>query len=83
MLNLGFHCRVKYGDIVVTKKTTMPYKIIGFFLLFAVIESMFLIYVNNVVYRDDFKKLTHDFLYGDWLMLTIVALEICKLNFLC
>ena len=61
----------------------MPYKIIGFFLLFAAIESMFLIYVDNVAYSGDFRKLTHDFLYTDWLRLTIVALEICKLCFLC
>ena len=78
LMNLLLHFRIKYGDLVVTKKATMPYKIIFGFLGLALLENVIMIYVSNITYENDFERLTKSFLENEGLLLTIISIELCK-----
>ena len=54
LVSITQHTGLKYGDIVVTHTSTRPYKIASIFLVAALLESMFLIYLTNVQTNGDF-----------------------------
>lgn len=49
--------RITYGHTVVTHITTWPHKAALLFLLVALVESIFLLILQNVVFSDDFVGL--------------------------
>ena len=48
LVNVTQHTALKYGDVVVTHTSTRPYKIASLFLVVALLESIFLIYLTDV-----------------------------------
>ena len=57
LVNVTMHTRLKYGDMVVTHITTRPYKVATVFLVVALLESIFLIYLNNIWADGDFTQI--------------------------
>ena len=58
------HTRIQYGNMVVTHITTRPYKIAIFFLMTALLESIYLLINVNVTFKGDFHAF-RDYLVGD------------------
>lgn len=54
IVNIGLHLRIKYGDMVITHMTTLPYKIAYVVLIVGLIESLMLLIMRNIVFADDF-----------------------------
>lgn len=54
LLNGFLHIRIKYGSMVVTHVTTRPYKFAYGYLLLAISQTLGLIFLTNIYYRDDF-----------------------------
>ena len=77
--NTFLHVRIKYGSMVVTHMTTWPYKIIFFFLIVAIIESVMLLILDNIVFAGHFENFLRFTTTNAIFKLTLVAFEIAKI----
>ena len=83
ILNTILHLRIKYGDMVVTRITTKPYKVIYFYLVFGLIEVSYIIFLINVRFSHNFNAFLK-YWFDSWAPIqTIITLELCKLGAIC
>ena len=56
LINVGLHTRIKYGNMVVTNISTVPYKIAYWFLIIALCQAIMLVYMVNIHFTGVFAK---------------------------
>lgn len=78
ILSVTMHVRIKFGDMVVTRTTTRPYKIAHLFFILTLLETIFIITVVNVVNKDDFGDFILKFETEAPLMITLMSFETTK-----
>ena len=78
LVNLGLHLRIKYGDMVITHMTTLPYKIAYVVTIVGLIESLMMIIMLNIVFLGDFNQFTTYISDTPFFLLLFSTLEIVK-----
>ena len=72
------HMRIKYGDMVVTRRTTVPFKIAYAYLAVASLECIMMMVLANLIFTDQFTGLLDFLADNPYFKFTFIFLEITK-----
>ena len=79
LVTVVMHMRIKYGDMVVTRRTTVPYKVAYAFLTVAAFECLTMLVLANIIFKDEGFQGFLDFLAGNtYFKFSVIFIEIIK-----
>lgn len=83
LLNGILHYRIKFGDMLITHMTTLPYKRAYVFIFFALIQNSYLLVLSNIVFKGDFDDLVSHWHDNSLFKCIFACLELCKFGSIC
>ena len=82
LANVFLHVRIKFGRVVVTHMTTVPFKVAYGFLFVSILQCMYLIYVVNVTFENNFDDFRQDWIRDPRIKIVFIFFELTKLGFI-